>query len=181
MIVFLLSCSQEPQSSELLSESEQDVAFLLSNYWEGEGSIQDQQYVGEERIYYSKGGLPEGRFNCILYFDVFGEETNIGECPSCVFAFQMEAEIQEGLHVVDDGTCSDYSSESKSFHYAYTDDYQGHGPSLLYYSYDYFQWFAWIRDGDDIYGTEQVVEYDSGNARFNYKGGFLYYFYEFEQ
>ena len=161
--------------------AELDFTYLLSNYWEGEGLIQGQSYIGEERIYYSKGGYPEGSFNCVLYFDLIGEETAIGDCPSCVFAFQIDAEAQSGDHIINDGTCSDYIADSKSFHYAYTNDYQGHGPSLLYYSYDYFQWFAWIRDGDVIYDTEQVVDYNPQTAQFNYRGGFLYYFYEFEQ
>ena len=182
MIFFTFSCADTVEEPKQQANEPSAVSddYLLTNYWEGDGKIQNQQYLGEERIFYSKGGLPEGSFNCVLYFDLVGVNTDVGDCPSCVFAFQLDAQAQSGDHVIDDGTCTDYFSQPKSFHYAYTEDYQGHGPSLLYYSYDYFQWFAWIRNGDVLYGTEQVVEYDPQSSQFHYEGGFRYYFYELE-
>ena len=74
----------------------------------------------------------------------------------CV-SIEIEAQPQSGAHIVNDGTCDDYFAEPMTFHYAYTTDYDGHGPSMMYYSADYFQWFAWIRDGDTIYETPQSI------------------------
>jgi hypothetical protein len=162
------------------SEPSDDYTYILSNFWEGSGQvIPGTSYEGQESYFYNKGLYGEDEFNCELFWDTHGIPTSIGDCPDCDFAFEITATPQQGEHVMDDGTCEEYFADPKQYHYAFTKEYEGHGPSLMYYSYDYFQWFAWFRDGDLIYDTLQIVSFDEDSGEFYYQGGFLNYYYYF--
>ena len=164
--------------------SQQDSGYLyvLTNYWTGEAQVDtENSYLGTETYYHNKGIYSAGEYACVLTWDMVGvpSDKSPDTCVGCVFRFEVEARPQSGPHIINDGTCDDYFSQPRTFHYGYTTDYEGHGPSMMYYSSDYFQWFAWIRDGDLIYETPQYVQYESGS--FQYGGGFMDYYYYSER
>ena len=178
MLWLWFACSVQTEDSAVLDTETQDEGYLyiLSNYWTGEGDVVlGESYTGTETYYHNKGAYASGEYACILRWDMHGIPTDIGSCSECVFRFEIEARPSDGEDIVNDGTCDDYFSEPLTFNYGYQLDYEGHGPSLMYYSHDYFQWYAWIRDGDQIYQTPQHVRYQDGS--FSYAGGFLDYYY----
>ncbi len=182
-MIWLLSCTTpEIDTSDSAVEEDTGYLYILTNYWTGEASvIGNEQYVGTETYYHNKGIYSAGNYACVLYWDMIGtpSDRSPDTCVDCIFRFEIQATPQSGDHIINDGTCDDYFSTEMTFHYGYTDDYQGHGPSMMYYSADYFQWFAWIRDGDTIYETPQHVQFE--NDLFSYGGGFMDYYYYSER
>ena len=177
-MLLLLSCIGDKGDTADSSQEETGYLYVLTNYWMGEAEVvPDVSYLGSETYYHNKGVYPAGTYACILSWEMEGipSTKDPDSCVGCIFRFEIQARPQSGTQIVNDGTCDDYFSTDMTFHYGYTPDYQGHGPSMMYYSADYFQWFAWIRDGDTIYETPQKVQYEEN--RFSYEGGFLDYYY----
>ena len=176
---WLLACGTETADTTDTSNTEDSgYLYILSNHWSGSASVEEGvSYIGTETYHHNKGAYEAEEFACVLTWDMEGVPSNmsIDTCVGCLFQFEIQAQPQSGPHIINDGTCDDYFAEPMTFHYAYTSDYDGHGPSMMYYSADYFQWFAWIRDGDAIYDTPQKVSYDNGD--FSYEGGFMNYYY----
>ena len=178
MLWLLLACNGQTDDTAATDTHPQDTGYLyvLSNYWTGEAEVVlGERYTGTETYFHNKGTYTAGEYACILSWDMSGLPTDIGTCDGCVFRFEIEATPRVVDDIVNDGTCDDYFSEPLTFNYGYLADYEGHGPSLMYYSHDYFQWYAWIRDGDQVYQTPQYVQYENGI--FSYGGGFLDYYY----
>ena len=178
VMLWILACTKDVDTGQDTSQRDSGYLYILSNHWSGEAIIEENvSYDGTETYHHNKGLYEAGSFACVLTWDMDGVPSHISQdtCVDCVFQFEILATPQSGNHIVNDGTCDDYFSEPMTFHYAYTPDYQGHGPSMMYYSADYFQWFAWIRDGDVVYETPQSVSYTQGV--FSYSGGFMDYYY----
>jgi|GEM_PF-5171844 len=178
-MLWLVACHIPNDTATTVDTAQEErYLYILSNHWSGEAYIEDGvSYSGTEVYRHNKGTYEAGSFACVLSWDMNGtpSQKSPETCVGCVFRFEIEASPQSGEQIVNDGSCDQYFAEPLTFHYAYTEDYQGHGPSLMYYSADYFQWYAWIRDGDTIYETPQSVSYQDGY--FSYSGGFLDYYY----
>ena len=178
-MLWVFACTtQSIDSADTSTPEDSGYLYILTNHWSGTANVEEGiSYTGTETYHHNKGSYEAGSFACVLTWDMNGVPSNISAdtCIGCVFQFEIEAQPQSGAHIVNDGTCDDYFAEPMTFHYAYTTDYDGHGPSMMYYSADYFQWFAWIRDGDTIYETPQKVSYEEGE--FSYEGGFMDYYY----
>ena len=124
-------------------------------------------YTGTETFKLNDGTYGAGQYNCELFWDVVS--TGVGSsCTTCEFEFDLDL-TYDANQSYDDGACSQ-SIGDLSFSYAYDDDYNGYGSSLLY------DGNLWIYDGNTSYGTTQVVNLT--NTSFTYKGGYEDYYYQ---
>ena len=124
-------------------------------------------YSGYETFRSNDSTYGAGQFNCELYWDAVSTATG-STCSNCEFEFEINL-TYDSSQSYDDGACSTIAIDT-SFSYAYDDDYNGYGPSLLYNG------SLWIYDGGLTGNTTQVV--NLSNATFTYKGGYEDYYYQ---
>ena len=123
-------------------------------------------YSGYELYRLNDSTYGAGQYNCEIYWDAVSTATG-SSCTTCEFEFDL-ALTYDSSQSYDDGACSTTAADT-SFSYAYDDDYQGYGPSLLY------DGSIWIYDGAFSGNTTQVVNLTG--STFTYLGGYEDYYY----
>jgi hypothetical protein len=138
---------------------------------DGEPAPPGSDYSGWETFEYSAGSSFGAR-DCELYWDAEGEPwDDVGGCVGCEFVFDIDMSFDSAAST-DNGTCASLMVDS-SYTYGYTDDYNGYGAYLMYYSSYYGTFQAW--GNASLVGA--TLEYSYGYEDWDYYGTGTYYTY----
>ncbi|MED5371517.1 MAG: hypothetical protein VX899_10915 [Myxococcota bacterium] len=127
-----------------------------------------KSYSGQE-VWSYQGWKDSVDLDCTITWDAVG--TYRDACADCEFAFDVALTYNAGSSFDNTagGDCAGYMTDF-SFGYGYTDDYQGYGSYVMYYSstYGWGAWTAGTFDGSNF-------EYSSGYSEYYYSGSYGYY------
>ena len=171
--LFLSGCEIIQKSSGYAYDTAaEEPMFFHSSLWSGSFNVpseSENNLRGTESYTYVERSTEKEDYACMVNWNLNGGNVEQPLCEECVFEVRIVA--QRETDSIDDGTCEDLLDAN--FVYAFHENYQDSGATLLYRALDESDFQPFIQSSE--HSADFAAELTLEDGTFHYRAGYYQY------